>query len=72
MKNKASNKSPYQKYAQVSALVIEMGVIIGLFVYGGTFIDKKTGFEMPLFTIVLSLLGVGIAMYLLIRQINNK
>ncbi len=61
------------KYARFSGIVIQMGVIIGLFSWLGVFLDGKynTG---KLWTIILSLSGVTAALYLIIKEViqNSK
>lgn len=49
-------------------MAIEMGVLIALGVFGGVKLDKWLD-KSPLFTIVCSLLGVFIAMYLMIKDV---
>jgi len=44
-----------------------IGVIL-ITVWGGTQLDKLAGFETPVFTIVLSLLGVFSAIYIAIKD----
>lgn len=51
-----------------SGMAIQMGAVIGLFAWLGTVLDKKYQFEKPIWTIVLSLSGVFISLYLLIKQ----
>ncbi|WP_396178560.1 AtpZ/AtpI family protein [Flavobacterium sp.] len=49
---------------------IQMGVIIFAFTYLGIWLDKKFT-NSSVFTIVLSLLSVFIALYNVIRQVKN-
>lgn len=58
------------KYARFSGLVIQMGAIIGLFTWFGVWLDGKynTG---QLWSIILSLSGVAIALYLVIREVTK-
>ena len=44
-----------------------IGIIL-LTTFGGIKLDKLTGWETPVFTIILSLLGVFAAIYLTIRE----
>lgn len=48
-----------------------MGVIIGLSVWGGQKLDEKYGNSIPVFTIVLSLLGIIASMYLVLKDFIN-
>lgn len=47
---------------------IEMGVTIALGVFGGVKMDKWLG-TSPIFTLILSLAGVAIAMYVMIKTL---
>ena len=46
-----------------------MAVVIGAGVYGGIKLDEQSGNEKPLYTIFLSLLAVGLAIYLVIKDL---
>lgn len=63
--------SPLHNYAYYSNMGIEMAVIIAAGVFGGIKLDKWLQLS-PLFTIFLSLLGVGIAMYVMIKTLSPK
>lgn len=49
---------------------IQMGIIIFVMTWFGSWLDDKTGNE-NLYIIIFSLLSVAIALYNVIRQINN-
>lgn len=49
-------------------MAIQMGVIIGLCAWGGTALDKQVGNDSKIWTAVLSLVGVAIALYIFIRE----
>ena len=66
---KYNKKSPLHNYAYYSNMGIEMAVIIALGVFGGVKLDAWLHLS-PLFTIILSLAGVGIAMYVMIKTIS--
>ena len=63
--------NPLHNYAIYSNMGIEMAVIIAAGVFGGIKLDKWLNIS-PLFTIVLSLFGVAIAMYVMIRTLSPK
>ena len=65
------NKS-FSAYAKYSGIVIQMGVIIFLTTWGGIKLDKVTGTEKPVFTIILSLLGVFAAIWVAIKDFIVK
>jgi len=49
-----------------------MGVIIGASTWGGIRLDDYFKTKDPYFTIVLSLLGIGIAMYVVIKDVSSQ
>ena len=65
---KFKKDNPLHNYAYYSSIGIEMGVIIALGVFGGVQLDKWLNLK-PLFTIVLSLASVGIAIYVMIKPV---
>ncbi len=64
-------KTPLHSYAYYSNIAIEMGVIIALGVFGGIKMDTWLS-TSPLFTVLLSLAGVAIAMYVMIKTLTPK
>ena len=58
-------------YAKFSGIVVQMLVIIGGGSWIGYEIDENSSREFPLFTIILSLISIAIALYLVIRQANR-
>ena len=63
--------NPLNDYARSSAIGIQMIVIIGLGVYAGIKLDEKYPNKYKLFTIIFSLLAIGIALYSVIRQVTE-
>jgi len=49
-----------------------MGLIIFAGVFGGVKLDEKIRWEFPLFTVILSLLGVATALYLVFKDLLKK
>ena len=73
-KNEKSSKkqnNSLNQYARFSSIAIQMGVIIGVSVWGGRKLDAKLNLNKPYLTIVLSLVGVALALYLIIREVIN-
>jgi len=67
--NAESGLTAYSKY---STIAIQMVVIIVATSFGGVKLDKLAGTK-PLFTVILSLLGVAAAMWLVIKSaLRNK
>ncbi len=60
--------SPLTKYAYYSNLVIEMGVLIAIGVFGGVKLDKWLN-TSPLFTLICSLSAIAIALYLMLKGV---
>lgn len=59
-------------YARYSAIALQMGVVIAGSTIGGFKLDQWLNLHFPIFTVVLSLLGVGLAIYLLIRTVSKS
>ena len=57
-----------QDFGRYSGIAFQMIGIILVTVWGGVKLDKLTGWHTPVFTIVLSLLGVFAAIYVAIKD----
>jgi F0F1-type ATP synthase assembly protein I len=64
-------KNPLSAYARYSFLAIQMGITIGLSAWFGQWIDQQIGPDSQIFTIVLSLIGVGASIYILISTVRK-
>ncbi|GHC44662.1 AtpZ/AtpI family protein [Ulvibacter litoralis] len=68
MSNKGKNG--VKRWAILSAIAIEMGVVIYAFVQLGKWLDLTyTGGK--LFTVVCTLIGVAVSLYLVVNQTNR-
>ena len=68
-KNQKSSKNKgVQDFAKYSSIAFQMIAIILVATWGGIKLDELTGFEKPVFTIILSLLGVFAAIYTIVRD----
>lgn len=69
---KKNPKRPLNKgvkdFARYSGMAFQMIGIILVTTWGGIKLDKLTGFDKPVFTIILSLLGVFAAIYTAIKD----
>jgi ATP synthase protein I len=65
---KTENKG-IKDFARYSGIAFQMIAIILVATWGGIKLDKLTGFEKPVFTIILSLFGVFAAIYTIIRDL---
>ena len=63
------NKDKLNAYAKYSGLAIQMGVIIGVGVFAGQYLDGVFEFKTPWLTIFLSLVGVFLALYIVIKEV---
>jgi F0F1-type ATP synthase assembly protein I len=73
-KNEKPSKKPsssLNQYARFSGVAIQMGVVIGVSAWGGKKLDDRFNLAKPYLTIVCSLLGVALALYLVIREVIN-
>ena len=66
---KDSERKNISVFARFSAAGIQMGVIIALFTWLGTYLDEKFKSKTPWWTIGLSLFGVMAGLFLIIREV---
>lgn len=71
-KDKKEWKSPLAGYARFSAIAMQMGIMIAIGVIGGFKLDRFLNFRFPIFTVILSMVSVAGAIWLLIKEVNNK
>lgn len=57
--------------AILSGIAIQMGAIIYLSAQGGKWLDGYYGMESKTFTIIITLLGVAISIYLVLQQLKR-
>ena len=65
------DENSLSKYAYYSGLGFQMIAIIGVFTFIGYKIDQNTDNEKPIFTAILSLLGVCASLYSVIKSIKK-
>lgn len=65
------NIDSIKKWAILSGIGIQMGVIIYVFVQIGIWLDANYHENKKLFTIIFSLLGVGVSLFLVLKQTNR-
>ncbi len=70
MKNKKPKK-PLNKFIRLTGIGLQMGITIYLASYFGKWLDIKYPNENNIYTIVLTLFGVAISFYSLLKQIKN-
>lgn len=56
------------QFVKYSNLAIQMGLVIGLSAWGGNQLDQYFKLKTPVFTIILSLLGIFASIYLVLKD----
>ena len=69
MSNKDNNG--IKRWAILSGIGIQMGVIIYLFAKTGNWLDTNYASEGKKYTILLTLIGVAISLFLVLKQTNR-
>jgi len=69
--NKEEGKRPVNDFYKYSGMAIQMGITITAAVYGGIALDDWLETETPWFTLMLSLVGVGAAIYIVIKTTSR-
>jgi F0F1-type ATP synthase assembly protein I len=71
MTDQNSKKNQYKKWLGLINIPFQMGIIIYVFTLLGIWLDKKFKTENNVFTIVLSLFSVFLALYNVIKQVQD-
>ena len=64
-KSKKSLPNTLIKYSGMSTK-IALAILAG--VYGGKYLDEKWNLETPIFTLILSMVGLALALYIIIKE----
>ena len=64
----SKRKRAANSYMRLSGIGFQMAAIIGIGAYGGWWTDQRTGWKFPVLTLMGSLGGVAIAMYILFKE----
>lgn len=59
-------------YARFSGIAFQMAIIMLVGTFGGIKLDSKLKLQFPVFTIVLSLVSVGLAIYIVVKELIVK
>lgn len=70
-KDNTSGKTEVNAYAKYTGVVFQMIVVIGVFAFAGYKIDEAAGHATKWVTAALSLIGVFVSLYLVIRAVRN-
>jgi len=72
MSEKQKNKNPYAKYLQLTGIAFQMMAIMLIFIWLGRKADEKWGVpETNYFTLIGTLLGLGVSLYLILQQLKR-
>lgn len=72
MKDSNEEKQNVNNFARYSAISFQMLATIGLFAFAGYKIDEYRHSKTPFFTAILSLAGVVISLYQVVKQLNKN
>lgn len=70
MTSNKPDKNP-NKWLVLISLPIQMGIVIYAFVWFGGWLDEKYPNDNEIYLKILTLVGVFISLYYVIRQVNN-
>ena len=70
-KSPKKDKNGLKNAAMLSGIAIEMGVIIYLSVKAGNWLDEKYQNEKRIFTVIATLLGVAISIWVVLQQLKR-
>ena len=65
-------RPPLESYARYSSLAFQMFAIIGLGIYGGYKLDQWLKLGIPVFTVLMSVISVGAAIYTAVKDLLKK
>lgn len=66
-----NKKNPLRQLAVLSGVAIEMGAIIFLAAQAGIWLDEHFQTEKRLFTALCTIAGVGISLWVVLRQVKR-
>ena len=70
-KSKKSKKKQLNPYIQYSSLTTQMAVIIAAGTFFGDYLDEKYTSDIPIYTIIFSLLSIFSALYYVLKKITD-
>ncbi len=70
--DKTKSEGQLQSYARYSSLAFQMLFIILAGVFGGRWLDGYTRWDVPVFTVVLSLISVVLSIYYAVKDLLKK
>ena len=70
-RQKFPKKNNFKNAAMLSGIAFEMGAIIFFAVKGGNWLDAHYQTEKRIFTVIATLLGVAIAIWVVLQQLKR-
>lgn len=70
-KNNKKSNNTLKSIAIFTGIAAQMGLTIFLGAYFGKWLDAKYPADKKWFTMIFTLLGVGISLYVLLKQLNK-
>jgi len=71
MNNQKQSKKQLNKYLQLTGIAFQMGATIYLFTYLGRILDEKYPQNIKLFTLISSISGVLVSLYIINKQLKK-
>ncbi len=71
-KENSSKSKPPSDFMRYTGMATKMAVVIGVAVYSGIKLDNLSKNEFPVWTLILSLLGVAAAIYFVIKDTRPR
>jgi F0F1-type ATP synthase assembly protein I len=69
--NQKKKKNQLNSHIKYSSLTLQMAVIILAGTFFGDFLDSKNNFNLPIFTIIFSLLSIAFSLYFIFNKVTN-
>lgn len=70
-KESGNPKQSLNSYARYSSIAFQMLAIIAIGVFGGYKIDQWINIKFPIFTVILSMVSVALAIYIVVRDLTK-
>lgn len=71
-KNNSQGRSGLNDYMKYTGMGFQMLAVIGLFTWAGIKLDSRSGNDKSIYTAILSLLGVIIGIYTILKDFIHK
>ena len=69
---KSKKKKPLNTYIKYSSLTIQIAIIIIAGSFFGSYLDEKKPINIPIYTIIFSLISIFFALYYVLKKVKNE